>query len=59
MMQHTPELGQTRDEVDLSPAAIDQRLDEVGQLYELGLYLAQATPWLNSAAPVERPAGDE
>ncbi len=31
-------------QVDLSPAAIEQRLDEVGQLYELGIYLAQAKP---------------
>ena len=32
------------DKIDLSPAAIRQRLDEVGQLYELGLYLAGAKP---------------
>lgn len=36
--------------VDMSPAAIEQRLEEVGQLYELGLYLAQAKPVSPSVA---------
>ena len=36
------------DEVDMSPGAISQRLDEVGQLYELGLYLTQAQPQQSS-----------
>ena len=33
-----------RHEVDLSSDAIHERLDEVAQLYELGMYLAQARP---------------
>lgn len=31
-----------KNEVDLSPSAVRQRLEEVGQLYELGLYLVRA-----------------
>ena len=38
------EAPETLDRVDFSPAAVDQRLDEVAQLYELGVYLAQAKP---------------
>jgi hypothetical protein len=38
-------------EVDLSPRAIRQRLDEVGQLYELGIYLAQAKPCPSPETP--------
>lgn len=38
-----------KNEVDLSPSAIRQRLEEVGQLYELGLYLVRAKPLPDSS----------
>ena len=59
MNQRNPEYEQPFDEVDLSPAAIEQRLDEVGQLYELGKYLTQATPVGELAVAVDRRAADE
>jgi hypothetical protein len=46
------ETQDTNRQIDLSPAAILQRLEEVGQLYELGIYLAQAKP-------VASPEGDK
>jgi hypothetical protein len=46
------EPAEPRREVDLSPAAIRQRLDEVAQLYTLGMYLAQAKP----VRPSQKPA---
>ena len=45
------EPAEPRSEVDLSPAAIRQRLDEVAQLYTLGLYLTQAKPVFSSPKP--------
>jgi hypothetical protein len=59
MNQRDSEQVQPFDAVDLSPAAIEQRLDEVGQLYELGKYLTQATPVAELAMPVDRRAADE
>ncbi len=43
-MSPDKEPSELHHEVDLSAAAVEQRLDEVGQLYELGVYLAQAKP---------------
>ena len=31
-------------EIDMSPEAVSARLDELAQLYELGIYLTQAQP---------------
>jgi hypothetical protein len=51
MNQRDPEQVQSVDPVDLSPAAIERRLDEVAQLYELGKYLTQATLAADSPVP--------
>ena len=53
------ESSEPRDEVDLSAAAIYQRLDEVGQLHELGMYLAQAKLLSRSEPHVRVDSSDE